>query len=111
MQTDDTLKSDEKDLDAGCVLFRAIFRAAITRGDSAGQTAVAVLKQFIDLAGPANPNLDQRTFEVLHELTKDAAPMGCTPRRSLKQFARLFDPTSSTCSNRVPLPDDHATAH
>ena len=76
MQTDDTLKSDEKDLDAGCVLFRAIFRAAITRGDSAGQTAVTVVKQFIDLAGPANPNLDQWTLQVLQELTKDPQPMG-----------------------------------
>lgn len=76
MQTDDSLKSDEKDLRAGCVLFRSIFGAAILRGDTAGETATTVLKQFIDLAGPANPNLDQWTFQVLGELTKDPAPMG-----------------------------------
>ncbi len=76
MQKTETLKSDEKDLDAGCVLFRFIFGAAIRRGDSADQTAVTVIKQFIDLASPANPNLDQWTFQVLQELTKDPAPMG-----------------------------------
>jgi len=58
MQKTDTLKSNEKDLDAGCVLFRFIFGAAITRGDRVEQTAVTVIKHFIDLPGPANPNLD-----------------------------------------------------
>ena len=76
MQTTDTLKSKEKDVDAGCVWFRSMLGTAITRGDPAWQTAVAVLEQFIDLAGPANPNLDQWTFQVLHELTKDPTPVG-----------------------------------
>ena len=76
MQTTDTLKSEARDLDVGCVVFRSIFHAAIVRGDHPGQTAVTVLEQFIDLAGPANPNLDQWTFQALHELTKDPAPVG-----------------------------------
>jgi hypothetical protein len=57
-------------------LLRSMFRTAIVEGDHPVTTAMTVLNQFINLAGPANPNVDQWTFQVLHELSKDPAPVG-----------------------------------